>query len=199
MSTPTGSSRVYNAAASGAKGLHYYYDNLFGKPAATENFIRTAAQFQQRKPIVDIAVYYPNTTLKLADKADEYIYGFFHRCRPLRDRFDFNYVSDQMIRDGGLDRYKALVLLQGEEFEPDVVQRIVAWESRGGTLILPGNLAQSVTVLDSPDATAKVRQDWKKNAGPDVSLQTTDDSEFCAFVTTELISANRFHREHWQC
>ena len=54
--------RIYNATASGAKGLHYYYPNLFDKPAATENFIRMGSQFQQRKPFVEIAVYYPTTS-----------------------------------------------------------------------------------------------------------------------------------------
>jgi len=48
--------RVYNATASGAKGLHYYSPNLFGNAEASRNFERWGRFFTQRNPCVELAV-----------------------------------------------------------------------------------------------------------------------------------------------
>jgi hypothetical protein len=129
-------SRVYNATASGAKGLHYYFPNLLSTPAATDNFIRMGGMFQQHKPVVEIGVYYPTTQIKLEEHADTYIYKtFFGATASLRDRFDFNYVSDHMIADGGLARCKALVLVEASVMEAQTWKAIADWVKAGGLLI----------------------------------------------------------------
>jgi hypothetical protein len=133
-------SRVYNASASGAVGLHYYYPNLFGSDEARANFERWGDEFQQRKPVVEIAVYYPQTHIKLNGN------DFLERLQPLRDRFDFGYMSDGMILDGGLSRVKALLLMHGNVSESGVWKRIADWVAAGGLVLYADGMGRLRTV-----------------------------------------------------
>ena len=121
--------RVYNATASGANGLHYYFPNIFGSDEARANFERWGNEFKQRKPVVEIAVYYPQTHVKLNGN------DFLQYVQPLRDRFDFGYMSDGMIADGGLKRVKALILMHGSVSEAATWSRIADWVAAGGLII----------------------------------------------------------------
>ena len=122
--------RVYNATASGARGLHYYYPNLFDSKSAIDHFLETGPKFLQRKPMVEIAVFYPSTHIKLhgQDFIDPY-------ARPLRDRFDFAYMSEKQIADGGLKSIKALVLMHGDVMEKATWEVISKWLENGGLLV----------------------------------------------------------------
>jgi hypothetical protein len=132
--------RIYNAAASGAKGLHYYFGNLFDTPAATENFRREGGQFRQRKPLVEIAVFYPSTHIKLHGQ------DFIDHLRPLRDRFDFDYLSEGQIRDGGLKSVKALLLMHGNVMERATWDKIADWLRGGGLIVMAEGEGQLHTV-----------------------------------------------------
>jgi hypothetical protein len=139
--TPDGVvARVYNATASGARGLHYYQDNLFGSEQASENFIAQGSQFRQRQPRVEIAVYYPETYIRLEG------HRFTGYVAPLRDHFDFDYLSDRQIADGGLKSHKALILLQGNVAEASTWQAIRDWVKQGRWLLRPGDLGKLRTV-----------------------------------------------------
>ncbi len=128
--------RIYNATASGARGLHYYYPNLFDTETARQNFIRWGSEFKQRKPIVEIAVYYPQTHIMLNGN------DFLGYVQPLRDRFDFDYMSDEQILDGGLKRVKALILLHGNVSEGSVWRAVIGWVRAGGLLIAPAGIGR---------------------------------------------------------
>lgn len=133
--------RIYNATSSGARGLHFYDANLLGgAEEARQNFIRFGSQFKQRTPIVEVAVYYPQTHIKL------YGNDFLKYVQPLRDCFDFDYMADEQIRDGGLGRVKALILLEGNTSEDWVWRRIAAWVRGGGLLIYPDGMGRLRTV-----------------------------------------------------
>ncbi len=133
--------RIYNATASGARGLHFYYGNLFDRAdEGRRNFIRFGNQFRQRTPVVEVAVYYPQTHIKL------YGNDFLQYVTPLRDRFDFDFMADEQIRDGGLKRVKALVLLEGNTSEDWVWRRIAAWVRAGGLLLYPDGMGRLRTV-----------------------------------------------------
>jgi len=133
--------RIYNATASGARGLHYYNGNLFSQPESTKSFIRWGGQFVQRQPITEIAVYYPSTHIKLHTSMP-----FLTMVRPLRDRFDFDYLSDHQITDGGLKKHQALVVLLGNTFESKVLDEIQKWQSKGGLLIYADGIGRVRTV-----------------------------------------------------
>ncbi len=132
--------RVYNATASDALGLHYYYGNLSGSDRARRNFVRWAPFFRHRKPIVEIAAYYPQTHILLNGNE------FLKRVEPLRDYFDFAYCSDTQIADGGLEHFKALLLLWGNTAEKETWDRILDWVRRGGLLVTADSIGPLRTV-----------------------------------------------------
>jgi hypothetical protein len=136
--------RIYGATSSGAHGLHYYYPNLFDTAAARDNFVKWGRAFKQRKPVVEIAVYYPETWIKLHGQVPLGSY------QPLRDRFDFDYMSDGMILDGGLGHIKALILMGGDVSERKVWDAIGTWVKRGGLLLA----ANGMGTLRTPEGDA---------------------------------------------
>ncbi len=132
--------RIYGASVSGARGLHYYYPNLFAGEAPLEAFERWGHEFKQRKPAIEIAVYYPETYILLNGNQ------FLGKLQPLRDRFDFDYMSDHQILDGGLKTIRALVLLEGNVSESEVWKSINAWVREGGLLLYADGIGKLRTV-----------------------------------------------------
>ncbi|HPO17169.1 MAG TPA: beta-galactosidase [Candidatus Hydrogenedentes bacterium] len=128
--------RIFNASTSGARGLHYYYPNLFANEQSLENFALWGSQFKQRKPRVEVAVYYPQTYIKLNGNK------FLEAVAPLRDCFDFDFMSDGQILDGGLTRIKALILVQGNIAEANVWQKITEWVREGGLITYPDGMGR---------------------------------------------------------
>ena len=175
-------SRVYNATASGANGLHYYFPNLFGSEESRANFERWGSEFKQRKPVVEIAVYYPQTNIKLNGNS------FLPLVQPLRDHFDFAYVSDGMIRDGGLSRVKALILLHGSVSEADVWSRIAEWVDSGGLVIY----AEGIGRLHSVEGDMSWHDRIVNPTGKGRTLKFAgmgNSKEFREFVSKSLASA----------
>jgi hypothetical protein len=152
--------RVYNATASGARGLHYYYGNLFDRAANTESFIKWGSRFTQRKPITEIAVYYPSTWIKLNSSMP-----FLNAVRPLRDRFDFAYLSDKQILDGGLKRVQALVVLLGNRYEERVLEQIKNAQKQGLLLVYADGLGRVRTVEGDESASETLFGEQMVNAG----------------------------------
>ncbi len=174
--------RVYNATASGAKGLHYYYGNLFDSPEAQSNATRWLPEFQQRKPVTEIAAYYPETHIKLNGN------DFLPFVQPLRDRFDFGFLSDSQIADGGLKHVKALVLLQGNIAESRTWQEVNEWVKKGGLLLYPEGMGRLRTV-DGSDAPYELLfgRSAKTGKGRALSFNGLGKSaEYREFVTRTL-------------
>ncbi len=133
--------RIYNATASGAHGLHYYQNNVFNaNPQNLQNFIKYAHYFTDQKPVVQIAVYYPETDIMLHGLHSLQYY------EPLFDRFNFDYMSDGQIRDGGLKNIKALILMNGSTAEADTWKRIADWRAQGGVILYPTSMGMLRTV-----------------------------------------------------
>jgi hypothetical protein len=132
--------RVYNASASGAQRLHYYYPNIFGDERAHGNWLRWASEYRQRDPRVEIAVYYPETHIQLNGNK------FLEHAQPLRDRFDFGYMSDGQIADGGLKKVRALVMLWGTTAEKNTWDAVAGWVRQGGLLLYADGIGRLRTV-----------------------------------------------------
>ncbi|HOV75427.1 MAG TPA: beta-galactosidase [Candidatus Hydrogenedentes bacterium] len=132
--------RIYGATTSGALGLHYYYPNLFGSDAARENFVRWGRFFKQRDPNIEVAVYYPETFIRLNGNE------FLGKVQPLRDCFDFDFMSDGQILDGGLKSIRALVLVNGNVSEAAVWATVAEWVKNGGLLLYPSGMGRLRTV-----------------------------------------------------
>jgi hypothetical protein len=183
--------RIYNATASGAKGLHYYYPNLFQTDAARDNFIKYGAQFRQREPVVEIAAYYPQTFIKLNGN------DFLPYVQPLRDRFDFDYMSDEQILDGGLKKIRALILLHGNISEEKVWRAITDWVKRGGLLFYPDGMGRLRTV-EGDESPHQALFGPGANTGRGRVLTYSGlgrDAAYRAFVARELAKAPELSAE----
>jgi Glycosyl hydrolase family 14 len=137
--------RVFNASTSGAKGLHYYYPNLFASDAAREYFVKSGAAFTQHTPIIEAAVYYPETDILLHGN------DFLGSVQALRSSLDFDYMSDGQIRDGGLSRIKVLILLKGNTSEASTWAKIKQWLRAGGIVIYADSIGSLRTVEGAPE------------------------------------------------
>lgn len=139
--SPTGVvSRVYGATTSGANGLHFFEHNLLATKEGGDALVRWSRAFVPSNPMTEVALYYPETHIRLTK------HDLFDYSQALRDRFDFGYVSDNMILDGGLRRVKALVLMQGPEAEPGVWRAIARWRAAGGLVLAPDGMGTLRTI-----------------------------------------------------
>lgn len=125
--------RIYNATASGANQLHDYSPNVVSSQSrmdAQRNTLKWL--FHVPNPIVPVALWYPNVDLTLSWG------GFFHQARALRDYVDYDYVDETMLRTGGLEHNKILVILHGAVMEKSDAQMLAEWVKNGGRVIVMG-------------------------------------------------------------
>lgn len=123
-------SRVFNSAASEASGIHFDYPSVLIQNGGVDQWSKTYRWLRldsvRRR---SVAVLFPETALTLKWG------GFYEKVMELRDAIDFDMVDESMVRDGALDNYKALVLIDGEVIERADFDRIVEWVKSGGTVI----------------------------------------------------------------
>ena len=125
--------RIYNATASGANQLHDYNPNVVSSQSRIEaqrNHI--AWLFHVPKPIVPVALWYPNVDMTLSWG------GFFHHAAALRDLVDYDYVDETMLRTGALGEHKILVIVHGSVMEKSDANLIAGWIKNGGRAIVIG-------------------------------------------------------------
>lgn len=134
--------RLFNTVTTGGVHLFYYLGNLTGNDQALDAWLKYAPLLDQRaKPVIDVAAFYPDTTLKLDDELVRYRWAstFFTVGRAMREELDFDYASEQMILDGALDRYRVLLFLWGAVTEKPVLEKMDQWVRKGGTLVFAVN------------------------------------------------------------
>lgn len=154
--------RIFNAAANGAQHLFYYHTNIDGNDQGTEAWLSYSPFLDQRdKPMVDVAAFYPDTSSMLHDEALRYMWGsaFLTRAEQMRSVTDFDYASEQMILDGALNRYKALVFLWGYITTKPVLERINEWVHSGGVLIYP---LRPRPLLQTVDGDQSISRSWER-------------------------------------
>ncbi|MFB3826871.1 MAG: hypothetical protein ACE15B_08880 [Bryobacteraceae bacterium] len=132
--------RLFNTVVNNGEHLFYYHSNLYGNDQAIGAWLRYAPLLDRRAPpLVDVAAFYPDTTIKLDDEAIRYLWAsaFLSRAEALRSAVDFDYASEPMVMDGALARYKVLLFPWGYVTEAPVLERIARWVEEGGVLIYP--------------------------------------------------------------
>jgi len=114
----------------------------------------------------------------------------------MRDRFDFDYMSDGQILDGGLDRVKALVLVWGNTSEAKVWETVAAWVRKGGVLLYPAGMGRLRTVEGEEQVHERLI-----GANPDlgegrvaISDSGGDSPQYRTFVTETLAEAKPLSR-----
>jgi hypothetical protein len=132
--------RLFEAVTTNADHWFTYHSNIFNHPFAIQQWLKHVTWLEHRQnPVVDVAVYYPETMNQLDSGAFRHLYGwgFNPRAAAVRRVVECDYLDERLIRDGFLDQYKVLVGTWGDIVEPDVQARIDAWIRAGGTLIYP--------------------------------------------------------------
>ncbi|MFH1739206.1 MAG: beta-galactosidase [bacterium] len=132
--------RIFNTTSTNGDHFFTYGPNLFNRQYSIDNWLANFHYFDTRQdPIIDVALYYPETMNQLDDGAFRHLYagGFYPRAREIRDHIEVDYLNETLIRDGFLDRYKVLVCIWGGYIEADVQMEIDRWLRAGGTIIYP--------------------------------------------------------------
>lgn len=136
--------RLYNIIINNGSHLFYYYTNLTESELGSERWLKYSPLLDERaEPVIDVAVLYPDTASRLSDSSIRYLEGssFFSQVCPLRRHLDYDFCSEQMIRDGALPKYKVLVVLgrshEGDFIEEEILEKIDAWVHDGGIAIVP--------------------------------------------------------------
>ena len=156
--------RIFNTMTNGADHLFYYHTNLYGNDQGIDAWIRFAPLLDRRsKPMIDIAAFYPDTANKLSDEVLRYLHAsaYFPRAQALRQVTDYDFVSEQMINDGALDRYKVLVFLWGRVTEKPVLERIDRWLRAGGTIIYPTRQQAREGLIATVEGDHSISQRWQ--------------------------------------
>jgi len=128
--------RIYNAAASGARQLHFYHPNLLQSSEALRRFRENAVYLAPRTPTVRAALYVPRESWALSPDS---IGRFYQHARALRDVTDYEMLTRQSVADGGLDPVRLLVLVECPVLEPEAAAAIRRWVRRGGVLVAASN------------------------------------------------------------
>lgn len=132
--------RIFSTAGANGDHLFTYDGNVFNHPLSIARWLECLPVLDTRQPpVIDVAVYYPETENQLSDAAFRHLYawGFYPIAREVRRIIEVDYLDDRLIRDGFLARYKVLVFAWGNQVEADVQQRVDRWLRQGGTVIYP--------------------------------------------------------------
>lgn len=132
--------RFFSTLTTNGDNIYTRHNVLFEPPYAVAQWQRDFHLLDERAdPIIDVAVYYPETMNQLDDSTFRHLYawGFNTRAAEVRRRVDNDFLDERLIRQGYLDRYKVLVFCWGNLIEPDVQRKIDEWIRKGGCAIYP--------------------------------------------------------------
>jgi hypothetical protein len=130
--------RMFNAITSGANQFWTYAGHLNSRECI-EAFVNFRRHLRLEEMLVDVAVYYPKLHFALTDEHG-FAEGkprsiFWPQGEELRDLTDFDLVDSTLIADGALERYRFLILLQGNTIRRSALESIETWVNAGGILI----------------------------------------------------------------
>ncbi len=136
--------RLYNILINNGQHLFYYRGNLQCCDTSCEKWLKYSPLLESRaKPVIDVAVLYPDTLVNTDDSVIRYLDGsaFFSQVYSLRRHLDYDFCSERMVLDGALEQYKAFVFLSrnhdGDYTEQAVLEKLDAWVRGGGKIIYP--------------------------------------------------------------
>lgn len=160
--------RLYNILVNNGEHFFMYRGNLQCCDTSCEKWARYAPLLDLRaEPVVDVAVFYPDTMVKTDDSVIRYLDGsaFFSQVFSLRRHLDYDFCSERMVLDGALERYKTLVFLSrnhdGDFTEQAVLEQIDAWVRGGGTVIYPVIRSNARAGISSVEGDGSIFKRWR--------------------------------------
>lgn len=151
--------RVFNAAVSGAKNLHFYAGNIVHAQATVDAWMANYDAIRIEAPRVEVAYLHPDTSIMLGLVSTN---ETFRQVMALRDLTDLDFVDDAMVADGVLSQYRVLVMANATVVEAVTLATIDAWLEQGGMLVLMGTAEIQTVEGESwtpADAAMVVRSD----------------------------------------
>ncbi|MBI2432709.1 MAG: beta-galactosidase [Candidatus Hydrogenedentes bacterium] len=190
--------RIFETITTNGDHWFTYHSNIFSQPGSIEKWLHVAPMLNWRQaPIIDVAVYYPETFNQLEDSAFRHLYawGFNPRAAAVRRVVEVDYLDEHLIREGFLDRYKTLVFCWGEIAEADVLAMIDAWVRNGGTVIYPSFPRGPMTTVEG---SSEPFERWSKGGtGSGQFRRFKGDmeptSEYGDFVKEVLLQQSNLH------
>ena len=138
--------RIFNTTVSGANNLHFYEQNIVHHRETVDSWHASFDAIRMEEPVVHVAYLYPDTSVMLADVDT---YDVFAQVGRLRDITDLDYLDDDMIEAGALDRFRVLIIALSSVVEQATLARIDAWLESGGLLVILGD-----TPIESVEGTS---------------------------------------------
>jgi hypothetical protein len=157
--------RIFNSLTNGADHLFYYHGNLYSNDQALDAWVKQAHLLDERAhPVTEIAVFYPDSANRISDDVLRHLRAsaFFQRVQAFRSVADYDFVSEQMVSDGALDRFKVLVFLWGRITEKSVLDRIDSWVAAGGIVIYPEKQQSREGGLSTVEGDLSVWNRWRQ-------------------------------------
>ena len=127
--------RIYNAAATNSKGLHYYGGNILESEQKCKNFIKNISAYKNMPIDRHIAYLYPDTPMVLnpARRGEN-----SSVCSLLRDYTDYIFACDLTISDGILkpeNGIRALIIAVDGYYRRNTLEAVRDFVSTGGVLV----------------------------------------------------------------
>ncbi|HPN36638.1 MAG TPA: beta-galactosidase [bacterium] len=127
--------RVFDVVSGGGRGV--YFKSLYlNQPKVTLAgllFTDFAEYLKPNTPKLTVAALMPNSSIILKERT---LYQFLDRTTKLRDILDFEFIDENMISDGLLQNFKAIVILSGNTLEASVLEMLKKWIKDGGVLFI---------------------------------------------------------------
>jgi hypothetical protein len=196
--------RLFDAVSSGANGV--YFKGLIGtgtnfctgknvnagEPTqGAVNLGRFMKCMQLSKPVIEVAVLFPNTSIAIHSLVLDRIH--FSGLQ-LRNLVDFDLVDENMIADGGLNNYRFLVILDGNLVKKQTMESIINWISDGGIVIVSGCL--NMQTIDEAESYLKLffQEGGLQKAGKGYailsSLSVRSGRKFLKFIAEAISNCN---------
>lgn len=160
--------RLYNIIINNGQHLFYYRGNLQCCDISAERWLKYAPLLEKRaKPVIDVAVLYPDTLVNTDDSVIRYLDGsaFFSQVYSLRRHLDYDFCSERMVLDGALEQFKALVFLSrnhdGDYTEQAVLEKLDTWVRGGGTIIYPVIKSNAKAGIASVEGDYSIFNKWR--------------------------------------
>ncbi len=133
--TPKGiAGRIFDIVSGGGRGV--YFKGLYEVPDKVTQSALIFADFAKymipNVPKLTVAAIMPSSSAVLDVKA---LHQFQERSMKLRDCLDFEFIDENMISDGLLGRFKAVLMLAGDVLEQSSIDKLKTWVKSGGVLI----------------------------------------------------------------
>ncbi len=124
--------RVYNAAATGAKSLHYYGGNIMNNKERAQNFAQNVHFLKEGGVYREIGMLYPDTPIVLDTRR---LGEMNSKFALMRDYTDYEFICDLTVSEGILDRVKVLIMSTDGYYKTATMQKITEFAEKGGLVI----------------------------------------------------------------